>query len=145
MWVETSKSIWPKTHCWVRAGGRNHKYLGRHWSMYQNNCLKKKINLVVEAQGEKRSSLVAQTVKNPPAMQETWVWSLGWEDPLEEGMATQSSILVWTENPHGQRSLVGCSPWGCRESNMTKQLSTQGEKLLLCLRLRVFNYKIKVN
>ena len=40
-------------------------------------------------------SLVAQTVKNLPAMRETWVWSLGWEDPLEEGMATYSSILVW--------------------------------------------------
>ena len=34
-------------------------------------------------------------VKNPPAMQETWVRSLGWEDPLEEGMATRSSILAW--------------------------------------------------
>ena len=38
--------------------------------------------------------LVAQTVKNPLAMQETWVLSLGWEDPLEEGMATHSSILA---------------------------------------------------
>ena len=41
------------------------------------------------------SSVVAQLVKNPPAMWETWVRSLGWEDPLEEGMATHSSILVW--------------------------------------------------
>ena len=41
------------------------------------------------------ASLVAQLVKNPPAMQETWVRSLGWEDPLEEGMATHSSILAW--------------------------------------------------
>ena len=40
------------------------------------------------------ASLVAQTVKNPPAMQEMWVQSLGWEDPLEKGMATHSSILV---------------------------------------------------
>ena len=39
--------------------------------------------------------LVAQTVKNPSAMQETWVQSLGWEDPLEKGMATHSSILGW--------------------------------------------------
>ena len=38
---------------------------------------------------------MAQTVKNPPAMQETWVRSLGWEAPLEEGMATYSSILAW--------------------------------------------------
>ena len=39
--------------------------------------------------------LVAQTVKNLPVMQETWIRSLGWEDPLEEGIATHSSILVW--------------------------------------------------
>ena len=47
--------------------------------------------------------LVAQMVKNLPAMQETWVWSLGWENPLEKGMATGSSILAWritlTEEP----------------------------------------------
>ena len=41
------------------------------------------------------ASLVAQTIKNPPAVLETRVWSLGWEDPLEEGMATHSSILNW--------------------------------------------------
>ena len=41
------------------------------------------------------ASLVAQTVKNQPAMQETWVRSLGWEDLLEEGMATHSSTLAW--------------------------------------------------
>jgi len=40
-------------------------------------------------------SLVAQLVRNPPAMQETWVQSLGWEDPLEKGKATLSSILIW--------------------------------------------------
>ena len=38
--------------------------------------------------------LVAQIIKNPPAIQETWVWSMGWEYPLEEGMATHSSILA---------------------------------------------------
>ena len=42
-----------------------------------------------------RAALVAQVVKNPPAMQETWVRSLGWEDPLEKGKATHSSILAW--------------------------------------------------
>ena len=41
------------------------------------------------------ASLVAQTVKNLPEMWETWVRSLGWEDSLEEGMATHSSILAW--------------------------------------------------
>ena len=42
-----------------------------------------------------QSSLVAQTVKNLPEMQKTWVCSLGWEDPLKEAMATHSSILAW--------------------------------------------------
>ena len=41
------------------------------------------------------ASLVAQRVKNPPTMQEAWVPSQGWEDPLEEGMAIHSSILAW--------------------------------------------------
>ena len=54
------------------------------------------------------ASLVAQLVKNPPAMRETWVQSLGQEDPLEEGMATHSSILAWripwTEEPGGLHS-----------------------------------------
>ena len=53
--------------------------------------------------------LVAQTVKNLPATQETWVRSLGWEDPPEEGMATHSSILAWripwTEEPGGLQSM----------------------------------------
>ena len=48
-------------------------------------------------------------VKNLPARWETWVRSLGWEDPLEEGMATHSEYSC-LENPHGQRSLVGYSP-----------------------------------
>ena len=42
-----------------------------------------------------RASPVAQQIKDPPAMQETWIRSLSWEDPLEEGMATYSSILAW--------------------------------------------------
>ena len=55
------------------------------------------------------ASLVAQTVKNPPTMQETWVQSLGREDPWEESMASHSSILAWripwTEEPRGLQSL----------------------------------------
>ena len=54
-------------------------------------------------------SLVAQTVKNPPAMQDTWVWSLDQEDPLEKEMATHSSIPAWriprTEEPGGLQSM----------------------------------------
>ena len=51
--------------------------------------------LIVVASLVSGSSLVAQLVKNPLAMGETWVQSLGWEDPLEKGMATHSSILAW--------------------------------------------------
>ena len=59
-------------------------------------------------------SLVAQLVKNPPAMWETWVRSLGWEDPLEKGKAPHSRSGEF----HGL-----CSPGGCKESDMTERLS----------------------
>ena len=56
-----------------------------------------------------RASLVVQVVKNLPAMQDTWVQSVGWEDPLEKGMTTHSSILAWripwTEEPGGLQSM----------------------------------------
>ena len=69
------------------------------------------------------ASLVAQAVKNMPAMWETWVRSLGWEDSPGGGHDNplQYSYL---ENPHGQRSLVGSSPWGHKESDTTERLST---------------------
>ena len=57
-------------------------------------------------------------VKYLPAMWETQVQSLGWEDPLEKEMETHSSTLAW--KIHGQRSLVCYSPWGHRESDMTQ-------------------------
>ena len=57
-------------------------------------------------------------LKNPPAVQETQVLSLGWEEPLEKGMATHSRILAW-EIP-GTGSLAGYSPWGHKESDMTE-------------------------
>ena len=53
-------------------------------------------------------------------MQETWVQSLGWEDPLEKEMATHSSTLAGKS--HGRGSLVGYSPWGHKESDTTVQL-----------------------
>ena len=56
------------------------------------------------------SSLEAEMAKNLPAMWETWVLSLGWEDPLEKEMATTPVFMPGKS--HGRRSLVGCSPWG---------------------------------
>ena len=64
---------------------------------------------------------MAQVVKNPPAMQETWVQSLRLEDPLEKGMATHSSILAW--RIPWQRSLEGYSPWSHKELDMTERLT----------------------
>ena len=54
-----------------------------------------KVPCVIDALKKFQSSLVAQLVRNPPAMQETWVQSLDQEDPLEKGKATHSSILAW--------------------------------------------------
>ena len=62
---------------------------------------------------------MAQRVKNLPAVQETQVLSLGWEDPLEEGIATHSSILAW--RVPWTEELGGYSPWGCKESDMTER------------------------
>ena len=73
-----------------------------------------------------RASLVAQMVKNLPAMPETWVWALGWEDLLEEGMATCSRFLPGKSR--GQRSLMHYSPWGRKESDTTEQLSKLGSE-----------------
>ena len=60
------------------------------------------------------TSLTAQLVKNPPVMQETWVQSLGWEDPLEKGKATHSSILAWR---------IPGIVYGVTQSAMTERLS----------------------
>ena len=95
-----------------------------------------------------RAFLVAQIVKNLPTMQETWVWPLDWEDPLEKGTATYSSILAWripwTEEPGSLqwawqptelwknkvwknqpcffKVLSCCGSWGRKESDTTERL-----------------------
>ena len=68
-----------------------------------------------------RASLVAQMIKNLPARQETWVPSLGQENPLEKVMATYSSILPGESQ--GQSSLAGYGPWGRKESGTTERLT----------------------
>ena len=66
---------------------------------------------------------MAQTVKNPRAMQETWVQSLGWEDSLEKEMATDSSILAWripwTEEPGGLQSM-----WSQSQTQLSDEAHT---------------------
>ena len=68
-----------------------------------------------------RASLVAQMVKNLPAMQKTWVQSLGREDPLER-TEWQTTPVFLLGIFHGQWSLVGYNPWCCKELDMTEPL-----------------------
>ena len=72
------------------------------------------------------ASLLAQLVKNLPAVQKTWIRSLGWKDSLEKGMATHSSSrawkIPWTEKP------AGYSPWGHKEPDTNEQLTLTDRK-----------------
>ena len=71
------------------------------------------------------ASLVAQLVKNPPAMQETPIRSVGWEDPLEEDLPVfLPGEFPWTEEPGG------LYPWGCKELDMSERLSTAQHSIL---------------
>ena len=67
-----------------------------------------------------RITSVAQMVKHLPAMRETRVRFLGGEDPLKKEMATQPTPAFLPGKSHGQRSMVGYSPWGCKESDTTE-------------------------
>ena len=84
---------------------------------------------------------MAQLVKNPPAMQETPVRFLGWEDPLGGGGHGNPLQYSCLENPHGQRSLAGYNPWDCKELDTTEQLSTayeQGQKSAIKKKLQTW-------
>ena len=70
------------------------------------------------------ASLVAQVVRSPPAMQETWVLFLGKEDPLEQGMATHSSILAWRLHPLDRGAWQTAVHRVAKVWDMTEQLST---------------------
>ena len=72
------------------------------------------------------ASLVAQLVENPPAMWETWIRSLGWEDPLEKGKVTSFSILAW-------RILWTIQSMGHKELDKTEQLSLHITDLQYCV------------
>ena len=83
------------------------------------------------------ASLVAQLVKNPPTMRETWVWSLGGEDPLEKGRA-------YALQYSGLENSMDCIVWGCKESDTTEWLSLSNlnnlEKLF-CIALFLLYYQ----
>ena len=89
---------------------------------------------------------MAQLIKNPPAMQKTRVQSLGWVDSPGGGHV---NLLQYShlENPHGKRSLTGCSPWGHEEFDMTERLSTahtvgfwEGENSNASVKSTIFTY-----
>ena len=103
MWTQRGK-----VRVWAELGER-------HWHIYTTRY--------------ERASLVAQLVKNPPAMWETWVWSLGWEDPPEKGMATHFSIPAWR---------IPWTVWGRKELDMTQHPSLS----LSCVKQLVETYYI---
>ena len=98
------------------------------------SCFQKVCALVTSL----RAILMAQTIKNPPAMQETQVQCMGWEDSLRKGMATHSSILAWritwTEEP-GRHSQWGCKLSDTGEWRNTTSLSVYFSWLYLLLSL----------
>ena len=80
-----------------------------------------------------KGSLVAWTIKNPPTMQENWIQSLDWEDPLEEGMATHSAILAWRitmDREAWRTTLLGVTKSDAAEWLSTAQ-HTEGWPLIL--------------
>ena len=86
-----------------------------------------------------RASLVAQMVKNPPPMREIWVRSLGWEDPLEEGMATHSSILAW-RIPMDRGAWRVTVHGGRKGSDTTEWLSTACDYVSIYTSICIYAY-----
>ena len=105
--VKSDRFIQKQNSCWWVQGRLGH-WKESKWRIWvldkeenENSKGQFKFSLLLHG-----ASLVPQMVKNPPAMWGTWVWSLNWEKPLEEGMATYSSILDW-RIPKDKRSLAG--------------------------------------
>ena len=107
--LNTSRGSYPgKTVCSGRVW---------YWAVWINPLCKQ----AVGGEGVCGASLVAQMVKNPPVIWETWIWFLGWKAPLEKGMATHSSILAW-------RIPMDRGAWWATEHGVTKSwtwLSTE--------------------
>ena len=125
MWLSLEFSRTYYSSCWrllMSTYGFTTRYCVPLLCLFKNFHNKSFIHIYVYNMS--RASLVAQMVKNLPAMWETQLRSLGQEDPLEKGMATHSSILVFLPGEfHGQRKLMGYSPWGRKELDMTEPLT----------------------
>ena len=85
---------------------------------------------------------MAQLVKNPPAMRETRVWSLGGEDSLEKGRLP--SPVFWPGEFHGQRSLAGYNPRGCKELDTTEWLSHTRKRHYTIYKYQLLTVKVKL-
>ena len=135
---------------WDRLSGMIVKHLNREllsWQMGENlsktlliynNWLTQlyvliynSLNLCVQP-WSRWAFLVAQMVRNLPAMWEIWVRPLSWEDTLEEGVATHSSRLVW-RIPMDRGAWQALSPWGCKELDMTERLSTHTDAIIFLI------------
>ena len=111
--MQTVRSSWVQTTCFILAQGMLRYLIQCFQSAFYliKCCLRRTIG----------ASLVAQTIKNLPAMQETWVWSLGQEDSLDKGMATQVQYS-WLENSMDRGAWWATwSPLSCRESDTTER------------------------
>ena len=103
----------------VKAKGEKERYTHLNTEFQRLARKIRKSSSVISAKKQRKTTewerleIVGQMVKHLSAMQETWVRSLGWEDPLEKEMASHSILLAGKS--HGWRSLVGYSPWGCKE------------------------------
>ena len=107
-------SAYPSLYlCWITPAPPHFQYVISFDSLGSVIFCIQYYNLLISPLWFLRASLMAQIVKNPPAMHETWVRSLDWEDPLEKRIPTP---VFLPGKSHGQRSLVGYSPWGHKES-----------------------------
>ena len=94
--------------------------------------------LIWEVQGFSGSSLVAQMIKNPPAMQETQVQSLGWEDPLEQEMASHSNTFAWRipwAEETGELQSMGLRRVGCIHTHTVILQETSSLEIVMALGL----------
>ena len=104
---------------------------------------------VIHRYARVQASVVAQLVKNPPAMQETRVPSLGWEDPLEEGMATHSGILAWRipqmEEPGGLQSMGVAKRRTRLRGSAQHSMHVYMYPLTVCLSLLLLSCKVRLD
>ena len=114
------KIIW-----WIQAFGGKLLIFVRHTHIYVHTCTHTHTHIYIYIciLLYILASLVTQKVMNPPPMQETWVQSLGWQDPLEKGTATHSSILAW-RIPMDRGASWATVHGGQKESDSTEWLST---------------------